>query len=587
MLYRSAMEVNNTNLRLEQTASYDQPVCQHSFHAGEGVSPRFFTNFITSFLMRSLHMPWEGVTLLFVYLCVVVTGVSVVQIVLRLAKQNHAVYTALLSLFIAIGITSGFPSWSTFEPDTVGMGTGFAFSLLALSCVMGQPKRWNTAWLVQTIALLLHVHEGIWGFAMLALLWVLQCIRQKKIQWGTLKSLAVFWLVAAACILPSLKADPSTLTDAQFANIYAFQRAPHHLWPSFWGIKEILRYFLLLVFPGLLRLQALWTRPKERTDFIWELSLCLLSWCCVVVFTYIFTEVWPIASIITLYMPKFLRYISLIAIFWYLQIILDNADRGHWEIALMVAMLGLGAKASGIWVSLILFATVLLTIRQAGVWKPKTVRLFCILLSLASLYWVLGSVTLKTLVLLSLIALLPLVSLWRTKVVLPKKLVTAVYALLTFGIVLFGAHGVVYATADNALTLRTGHDFLVASSTQELYDLATDFQAATTSDDVFLAKPTKPDSDWFQLISRRSCYVLWKTVPSTKAGIEAWYQRYEKVQDMSQRSAADIASLMREISVKFVLVTSSQYNEYRQSADFSLFLHSKHYFVFRLTDTEP
>ncbi|HNW85696.1 MAG TPA: hypothetical protein PLP25_03035 [Candidatus Limiplasma sp.] len=580
---RNAIDSNNVNYAVEQLHQYDSALYpDNPSLTGEGISPRFFMNWLTSLMMRTLRMPWEGVTLFFIYLCVAVTGVAIVHAVLQLTSKNRAACVALLSLFVGLGITSGFPGWSTFEPGTVGMGTGFAFSMLALSFAVGEPKRWNAAWGIQALAMLLHVHEGIWGFTALMLLWTIECVNRRRIVWKTLRTLVVYLAVAALCILPGLKASPSTLTDAQFANLYAFERTPHHLWPTSWGWTTILQYFLLLVYPGLFRLQSIGADRAERKAFTVEFSLSLFAWCVALTFTYLFAEVWPSATLITLYASKFLRYVSLLAMFWYLRTLMTHWENGRWETALSVAAFALAAQAAGIWLSLLLFAAVWLTTWQARRWKRTAARLALGLLSLGLLgCWALTAAPRIGLLLL-LVALLPLLNGLWAKIKAPQTLRVAAGALLTLVILLYGAYGVVYTAQNRALALRSGHDFLVAGASEEIDRLANDFQAQTAKDSVFLARPTIDASNWFQLISRRSCYVLWKTVPASKAGIEEWYRRYLRVKDLASMTAEETASLMREIGVPYLLVSSSQNGEYATNADFSLFMRSNHYFVYRL-----
>ncbi|BCZ49009.1 hypothetical protein psyc5s11_50760 [Clostridium gelidum] len=142
------------------------------------------------------------------------------------------------------------------------------------------------------------------------------------------------------------------------------------------------------------------------------------------------------------------------------------------------------------------------------------------------------------------------------------------------GILALSLYGKLYIINNSSISVLNPKDYLIASSTQDVYDLAELFSENTKKDDVFLADPGS-ESDavgWLQVISRRSCYVLWKTTPASKGSIEEWYERYLKVKGISNFDVHKVFNLMNEEGIRYILIDSRQYEKYDESDLFEIYL---------------
>ncbi|WP_224035223.1 DUF6798 domain-containing protein [Clostridium gelidum] len=570
----ASISSDNTNYAIEQLHEYDNFlfVNNPSFSTGE-FSPRFFMNFIFTIFMKALHLKWENVAVFFIYLGVVITAIGIVNTVFRLIDNKRIFYAVILTIFVAKGITSGLSGWSTFVPGTIGLGTGFAFSILAISYVLGENKRWNIAWIIIAISMLMHVHEGIWGFCALFLLWIIECIINRKIQIKDLKTIWIFVIVAAICIIPSMRTDTSALTDAKFVYIYANQRTPHHLLPSYWGKKSIIQYFLILVYPVVLYVQCLYFKNRKAIkNFIIKASLCLVAWCGALVITYVFTEIFPTSLIVTMYVTKFFKYISLLAMIWYIKILYTFIEDNKTVMALMVSAFAMVAVNAGI-MAPILFVVLLSLIYYMIKYDTKLSECIGMLFIIVEINWFnnlgiqLVAVVLGIIMLLAIFQLNVIKKLNNT-----KKYILAIGWVI--GILALSLYGKLYIINNSSISVLNPKDYLIASSTQDVYDLAELFSENTKKDDVFLADPGS-ESDavgWLQVISRRSCYVLWKTTPASKGSIEEWYERYLKVKGISNFDVHKVFNLMNEEGIRYILIDSRQYEKYDESDLFEIYL---------------
>lgn len=334
----NSLGLNNSIYAIEQLHAYDSGLFtgNPAIMFGEK-TPRIFMNWLFKQCMQLFSLSWEDTAFWITYAGVLPYSFGTVNAVWRLCDKNRLLYTVLLTIFIARGITSGFPGWTTFEPDTLGLGIAFGFSLAAVSYVIGEQKNWLGAWIMLSLSMLFHVHEGIWGCAALFLLWAAEAIEGRALSFRAFRGFPVYAAAAVLCILPSLMSNAGTLPDREFVRIYANIRTPHHLVPSSWGWKTTGSYFLLLLYPAGLYLQFCYKKQKDKMKpFIWKTVICLLSWLAALAVTWFFTEAHPSSLIVTMTVPKFFRYISLLAIFVYLSVIKGYLDRKNPAHALCI-----------------------------------------------------------------------------------------------------------------------------------------------------------------------------------------------------------------------------------------------------------
>ena len=111
--------------------------------------------------------------------------------------------------------------------------------------------------------------------------------------------------------------------------------------------------------------------------------------------------------------------------------------------------------------------------------------------------------------------------------------------------------------------------------TEEAYDLAIDFKSSTDADEQFISDPDKPVTDWFQLVSRRSTYVSWKNIPSSKGAMQIWYDRYLEISNLFDKDVSEVYHLMENQDISYILVPNEFFDIYDSSELFEMSFMSK------------
>lgn len=575
----SRFGLNNSIYAVEQLHAFDGGLFlgNPAIMFGEK-TPRFFMNGIFKIFMQWFSVSWESLALAITYISILPYSMGIVNAVWRSYDKNRIFYTVILTIFIALGITLGFPGWTTFEPDTLGLGIAFGFSVWAVSFVIGNKRNWMFAWIMISISMLLHVHEGIWGFVILLIMWILNYIDGKAIDFRDFKGVIIYIIAAALCILPSLATNAGIWPNKEFVHIYANVRTLHHLVPTSWGKQTILSYFIHLLYPVGLYIQYCNYYHKSRIKpFLQKAGLCLASWLGALLFTWLFTEIFPSWFVVTMTVPKYFKYVSLLAIFLYLAVIKE-----HWEsengsvIAICILMFALAAQRLGFW-SLLLYAILLyLTKYTDNGQKIAANGAMVFFLLVSASYLPVFSMRIKIIMLLG--VLLPISeSIMRGRKI--PRIRPCIYGGIFTCIIICTVYGKFVSFSDGKAEIITGKEVIIDTCTEDIYELANAFKEKTKKDEMFLADPGGDNGkiEWFQVVSQRSCYVLWKTVPSSRRSIEEWFRRFMEAQNLPEHSVTQVYELLNEIGVDYILVNKESYRFYQQyeSSDlFDIFLRS-------------
>ncbi len=160
----TALNENNTIYALEQINRYDQNIFADNIAVYvDGVSARFFMNWVVSFCMKFSNGSWVGAAVPLIYFGCVILAVATVEMVFHISEKYRELLVIFLAVLLRKNVNTGFPGWGSFEMASLGMGIGFAFAMLAAAQVVGRKQNWTGAWLFLSIATLCHIHEGMWG----------------------------------------------------------------------------------------------------------------------------------------------------------------------------------------------------------------------------------------------------------------------------------------------------------------------------------------------------------------------------------------------------------------------------------------
>ncbi|MDL2254171.1 hypothetical protein LJC49_08940 [Ruminococcaceae bacterium OttesenSCG-928-I18] len=543
----------------------------------QGVSPRFFMNWIYIFCMNVLSLSWATTTMLLVYFTIAVTAVALANCVFRLCNKHRFLYVLLLTLFYCAGIAVGLAGWNYFHLRMVGLGTSFALALLALSFLVGKSKNWNATWGLLAVSILAHVHEGFWAFCLAALVWVGQTILTRKWPWRQLMLLPVFAVISAARILPTLSfgAASSGITEQEIVEIYAAYRTPHHLMPSTWGVTTIVKFFLLLMYPVVLYSIFLWKNDRGKLKSLLAYAgLFLLGWLGILGAAYLFTEVVPISLVVTMYLPKFFRFVSLGAVLVYMLLVVTYTERQQpLPAALMVAF----AFYANVGKTSLVFVLFLLLVLALLAWEKGCTKLtygaglivfaagFLPIIEQLRKSWMLW------LLAASFVILVSFVGKWRGERREAWIKFGAVVALSGILATAGNERLFRYDSAEYTYTVLGPEYFLRAASPNEGYELSKRFKDLTDTDASYFSDPMSGYSLWFQLNSERSCYALFKTTPSNTDNLKEWRERIRKLEGFQDKTPEEMYVLMDDANYDYLLLPIEMQAGYLESGMYEVF----------------
>jgi hypothetical protein len=84
---------------------------------------------------------------------------------------------------------------------------------IAVSYCMGSKKYWNTAMIFAAFQYLIHPHPGMYAFAAIALLWLINGYSERKLSFNIWKGAALFLVVALFASLPNLLTDVNNFIE--------------------------------------------------------------------------------------------------------------------------------------------------------------------------------------------------------------------------------------------------------------------------------------------------------------------------------------------------------------------------------------
>lgn len=379
----------------------------------------------------------------------------------------------------------------------------------------------------------------------------------------------LYLIAIGICTFPSLLSNTGVITNADFIDIYAKWRHPHHLIVSTFGTVNILSSLTYILYPFLFGLQLFICRKNHSTNdrllirqYIIKAFVLIASWCLALLVMYLFIEIVPLSFVAELYPIKYLRYVSFFAVIGYTWLIHYYIEEGS---PILAAALLVFAYTPGLLSFTILFF--LIYCIKTGRMTEKAITIYFLIKILFTPVSVIPGLP----YILILILLYHIFSELDIKKV--RKTKKAGCICLLFLICFFALKDKVFTLSEGKCQLITPHDYLIASSTEEVFDLSKKFKSLSNENDVFLARPDSWKAGWMQVLSERSCYVLEKTVPSSKGSIEEWYSRYLEVSGLSEMSSVDVFNVMKQHNIRYLLVETGNFSVYDKSAQFRCFLY--------------
>lgn len=91
-------------------------------------------------------------------------------------------------------------------------GMAYAFAILVIAFAVGNKKNFNISWTALAISVLFHIHEGLYGFVVVFILFLLDAVFTKKVEFTKNYCVLFFFIsVMAIVILNMLTIDILTI----------------------------------------------------------------------------------------------------------------------------------------------------------------------------------------------------------------------------------------------------------------------------------------------------------------------------------------------------------------------------------------
>lgn len=574
----STLNPNNFIYAIGQIHTYDKSLfLSNVFMSEHGVSPRFAVDAIFALFMEINGGEWVSVAVPFVYISGFVLAVATVILAFRISKNNGILFAVVFALFFSQNVSQQIAVFDTFPETTIGMGMGYSLAILAVAFAVGGKKNFNAAWIALTLASIFHIHEGIYGSVVVLLFLLVEMICDRKMLIKENWCMVLCFMAMLAVTLPNMFTDQLNISAEEFVYIYGRYRHPHHLIPSTWGLSSIIKSLLLILFPVCYRMEYLLFYEKENVKkFIVETVLFLLAWFGALGIMYIGVEKMNIVALTTMFVSKFFKYVAIVSLLWYVKTVQGYFFHKEYTYGFIILVFAGTARFLESYMA-IAFAVIFIYIyyHQKIVSERKTetylyAGMQVCLFALIEIFMPAFKTSLKLKILLGIITIMVLTFYMWEK--MRKRIFKLVCIMMAFVLLLSSSYGDFYRYHKGRLVAVTPEDVLINTCGQDIYQLAHNFKNQTDSDEGFLADPSdESGTGWMQIISERNCYVVYKVIPSSKAMMKEWYERYQQVSGLFEKSTEQIISIMKNTDISYLLVHMNHYEQIEGSGWFEVF----------------
>ena len=558
---------DNMIYAIGQLRSYSSEYFIGNVYYREGViSPRFISDFLFGLLLKMNGENWQAAVLLVVYFSAAVQSVAIANFGKRLFKEHMIMFSAVFA-FAIICLDNNLAGFSLLALASSSIGLSLALAFWAISYVVGGQKDFRKAWILAAVSIVFHIHEGVYCSAIIFLILIAECIRTRKIlfreNWTFLIAFAMLLLV----MIPNMMTDSMELTNEEFVYIYSYYRHPHHLVPSTWGVQNIFNAACVIL--CFFAISCMVCFFLKRDYFRNQLTKCILlmsAWSIALLGMYVFTEKIPLAFVSTMFISKFFKYVFLLALVWLLYaafLLWDNGNALSSSLIMIFAFLFRKIGIGQIVATIVLMAVIILE-EHGKMHITLSKRMWIVVnITVGILICLIRQGPVNYLVDLFIITVFGIILITRLLYKNKNKGRTVIVALFCIVLMFVPFYGRLFILDSNGLTLLSSEDIMCNTMGEELYNLAVAFGSDTDADATFLANPRLSDTGWFQLVSRRNCFVSEKIIPSVKCSVGEWYDRMNRLNNWFSIDPECFVQLMKEKQIDYILVN----NEYSSKMD--------------------
>lgn len=580
--------------------AYDPTLFIGNVFMGEGViSPRFFADSLFAFFMKINGGNWGAVALGFIYASAFILAFSIAKLACNVIHEYSILYALCLSLLLAIN-GNELADFSLIRMDSISIGMALSFAILSVSYVIGEQKNFNKGYFFAGLSSLLHIHEGLYSFLIVCIFALADIISKKYINKKEHVAIIIFIGLTAGVVVPNLLTDSMQISNQQFVYIYSIFRHPHHLVPSAWGEIAILRSLFINTSLMVFRLVYLLRYNKKNVKrYLLEAGLLSVYWTGMIIIMYIFTEKFPLAFVSTMFISKSFKFVSLAALIWAVQTVADLVEYEDYIVGFCILYYTFGTHN---WNHLLLLIHFILIVTLNILeYKEKKGSKLHLPTWFGAMLMVLFVVHIESGIFFQIdramqIRIILICVLWMVYYYQSRKdisrCILAKLTIFTISMLLLctSIYGkIYYFNDDGQIVYETGNNFLISAMGADLANLAENFRDSTLNSENFIADPDdKNGAGWFQIVSQRNCYVIYKVIPSSKSTVNEWYDRYMETQNIFEKDIGDIINIMSKREIDYILVNKENFEKIDSSNQFSVYLkcETDSYRIYRLDNVQ-
>ncbi|MFP3154170.1 hypothetical protein LQZ18_06995 [Lachnospiraceae bacterium ZAX-1] len=577
------------------------------------ISPKYIMQHFVAWLMQ-LGLPWANTRFVYSIMSIVIISFAFTNICYQL-KVNHPI---ICVLFLLIGMLSNSTNAEIalfgFFDDIGVIGGSLQLSydipFLAISFCIGKEKKWNAGIIFSAIAMLIHPHESFYGLCIIAILWLIDGISNKRFNFCIWKGTIVWIIATIIAMAPNMITDFSDLTPIEYLENYITYRYSRHLITATFDKRLIVMQGLIFIFCGIV-LWCHFNKSKYKKSIRLSLIFFPATFLFALLFMHLFTDIYWIEFVPKMFVAKYFKYVCFIYLIG-LMIYLDQ-KLSNKNIYIATFLFISVCFVHGILIATFAIAVFELALLRKLIKKcnfennklPSThfeINLrFCIFFGVLIIitafltYFYLGrdlNFVMANIYYLVLIAMaIPLQLLMNQKISIntPNKFIygTVIFLLifsLTSHLDITVANSSDTNDVSKAIHLRSANNMLETRYGDELYHLATKFNESTNPNDGFVVDTTLNwlEGPWVSMLSERDCYYTKNIVPSTMAGVSDWLNRFDKLNRLglfNQKTPDELLSFLDDINYQYILIkgvlpaldNSNKFKLFLQEGDFVIY----------------
>lgn len=587
---------DNCNYAIEEIHHFSNKIFNGNINTiGNEFSPRYYANSLISYFMKFFNLNWFESSFIFIKINYILYALVASIASMKFFKKNRALATLLISLYLMIRwplLSVAFELNYAFD---IFLGTAIPLSYLALICVLGKKKYWEVGWILVLIATFLHIHEGFWGAFLLGITWIATSFSDKKINFKVLVYIIIYLFFLILLIVPTLK-NSEYVDGSYFSQIYVYTRLPHHLLLSYIGKERITKAIFLLFFINFILLLELLKYKNNKSNKQTVVYIYFFSIVYILMYGihYTSTEILKIPFIITMYIPKIFKFFVFMSILNSIILGLKRVEKGKvlsGTIFLIITLILDISTSNTTYIILLIFLLSFLILEKKilnlFLFKNKhlkiIINIFIYLLVFFLIYKKYFYLYDKLKFLYVGILIFEFISPYIKNIKIKKITFFIAFILLTISF-FNSMKGKFYNVTEEGYQYISGLEYAQKATDIEIYDLAIQFKKVSNLNDEFLANPYEVYPNYFQLFSERNCYVLDKNIPSQKQLVIQWYERVQKVKNISELNEEELKRLLKDINVKYILLSEDKFDMLEKSSYFEEVIKNKKYGIFKLKE---